>query len=175
MRLFREAKSIAFRETRPLSLNLPLESLFSSCSSSDTEDSVYFGTRIELAVVFARFVYPVDRLASLRCWDVARFALIAIVEGRKERLATGVVGACGDIVGIESDILMLQWHNNDYHWFLRYRLFLRHSSERASPFAKTADLYRGKFSLAYLTKVASFRQPNNVRGLRISNVVRYNV
>jgi hypothetical protein len=38
---------------------------------------------------------------------VARFALIAIVEGRKERLVVGVLGACSDIVGNEFNILML--------------------------------------------------------------------
>ena len=95
-RVFRATKSVALRKTRPLSTDSPLESSFSSISSSDAEDSTYSG--IELVVFFVRFV---DRLAGLGRCKATRFALVAIVEARKERpmigaRAAGVRGARGD-------------------------------------------------------------------------------
>ena len=97
-------------------MSSPLEGSRSSSSSSDAEDSIYLGTRRELAVFFLGFL---DGLAGLRRREVARFALAARVEGRKERVWgapdgwVGVAGWAGVRGGSdESDILLLDGSNN---------------------------------------------------------------
>ena len=93
-------------------MNSPLESSFSSrsfsaISSSDAEDSTYSG--MELVVFFVRFV---DRLPGLGRCKVTRFALVAIVEARRERpmigARAGVRGARGDAGNDDESAILIK-------------------------------------------------------------------